>query len=468
MSSTTSPNDGHSSMIVSRRKWEEELDEMLRNLNNAEQKEAGTELDMIANLVANDALQYANANGAAKQSAFVQHHHHQHHGGAQSSSGLGQQHHLSLEHSHMLAATSNGVQHLPNSGLNAYSNRLPSTSSSSTVCSASCSPTSSEALNGLLQRTNRPQPHHQQHMNSLLRTCSEGGLDSPLGVSGLLGNGAFLHNTPIKTEPLDVSGLMGINPINSNFHNMGLAGTSSVPNTPSLGGLSGLNFNNQGGPRSAPNSASHLTVPADLSLSLSVPGIPTSAQSAPTPKTRHRSSPNDQMLKCRYCPKKFRNDKLLEAHKVECRLIRLHECTICGKRFKARGGLQQHHRIHMQDKPYICKYCPKRFTQKSHVDQHERIHTGDKPFTCQYCGRNFRQRSQQLGHEATHAHSHPLVPRQRSSPVAIKEEIPSDLNAGPGLNNLAAMALNPNGASLSELHTFDVQQALGMMSASTH
>uniref|UniRef100_A0A1I7XZA1 C2H2-type domain-containing protein n=1 Tax=Steinernema glaseri TaxID=37863 RepID=A0A1I7XZA1_9BILA len=324
-------------------------------------------------------------------------------------------------------------------------------------------------------------------MNNLLRTCSEGGLDSPLGVSGLLGNGAFLHNTPIKTEPLDVTAsLMGINPIQHNFHNMNLAGTSSVPNTPSIGGLSGLNFNNQGGPRSAPNSASHITVP-ELSLSLSVPGIPTSVASAPTPKTRHRSSPNDQMLKlyhwlatvgevsrcrCRYCPKKFRTDKLLEAHKIECRLIRLHECTICGKRFKARGGLQQHHRIHMQDKPYICKYCPKRFTQKSHVDQHERIHTGDKPFTCQYCGRNFRQRSQQLGHEATHAHSGVnLVGRaQRASPgiVGIKEEVPSEMNSGQSLNNLAAMALNQNGGGLGDLHNFDVQQAIDMMSASIH
>ncbi|TKR59786.1 hypothetical protein L596_029410 [Steinernema carpocapsae] len=430
------------------------------------------ELDMIANLVANDALQYAShTNGGVKQSAFVQHHQQHHHG--QSSSGLGQHHQgLSLEHQHMLA-TSNAVQQSPNNGLNAYGSVLPSSSSSSNGCSASCSPTSSDALNGLLQRSNRHHAGHHQHMNHLLRTCSEG--ESPLGVSGLLGNGAFLHNHPIKTEPLDVSGLMGINPINSNFHNMSLAGTSSVPSTPGLGGLSGINFNHHGGPRSAPNPTSHLSVP-ELSLSLNVSALGNSVSSSSTPKPRHRSSPHDSLMKCRYCPKKFKTEKTLETHKIECRLVRLHECTVCGKRFKARGGLQQHHRIHIQDKPYICKFCPKRFTQKSHVDQHERIHTGDKPFTCTYCGRHFRQRSQQLGHEATHAHSGVnLVPGPSNGrrlspggPSQIKQESSSNnIPTGPVLNDLAAMALSQSGP-MGNLRNFDVQQALDMMSTSAH
>ncbi|KAH7723649.1 zinc finger protein [Aphelenchoides avenae] len=390
---------------------------------------------MIANLISKDALLYANRkmmgdNGSADMLAaqgmnvFG--------GGGPSSSACpsGNQMQMSGGGSdgHRLHASGSGAH---NGGTQVVMNGTRLSSSSSDESPPSCSPPTSDALNSLLHQHNQQQQqqqHHSQQSHLSMSGQRQSGIvtngsgllnDSTVDITGLL-------NHQLKTEPFDVSGILGMSHINGHLQNVSLAGPSGVSHlsaSSSLGSLPGLHFPSHsnvagGGLVSGTSNASGL--PSGILSQMQSPsasgsglhGVNASiSQSSAHPsapgviRQRHRSSTNDSMMKCTYCPKKFPNQNVLRSHMEECRMLRVHECSQCGKRFKARGGLQQHNRIHLQDRPYQCHYCPKRFTQKSHVDQHERIHTGLKPFSCQFCGRAFRQRSQQMGHEATHANS---------------------------------------------------------------
>ncbi|CAD5206473.1 unnamed protein product [Bursaphelenchus okinawaensis] len=289
--------------------------------------------------------------------------------------------------------------------------------------------------------TSIPQKVHTTYLQPLIAQPEQHGNNNLLhGVDFAFSN---IH------EQFDVSNILNMSHINGHLQNVSLASTAHL--AANGGNLNSSPFNGHHVVAAVASSSANnnpgtllnsMQTTANLNglnnhvqtMDNSNPSTQSNAGSTTSSgvRTRHRSSANDSMFKCNYCPKKFTEQNSLRMHMEECRLVRSHECPQCGKRFKARGGLQQHNRIHLQERPYHCHYCPKRFNQKSHLDQHERIHTGQKPFACQYCGRAFRQRSQQMGHEATHTNASGILTssglglhHQQSTQVATMVQQPS-------------------------------------------
>ncbi|XP_070163872.1 zinc finger protein 852 [Polyergus mexicanus] len=111
---------------------------------------------------------------------------------------------------------------------------------------------------------------------------------------------------------------------------------------------------------------------------------------------------------CRYCGKRFPNNRTLETH------IRVHtgerpfKCQYCEKSFSQRGNLINHTRIHSNPRSYTCEVCGKSFNQRATLRDHGLLHTGEKPHVCNICGKAFTVSAALRRHMFNHAENKPF------------------------------------------------------------
>ncbi|XP_050454070.1 zinc finger protein 436-like [Cataglyphis hispanica] len=111
---------------------------------------------------------------------------------------------------------------------------------------------------------------------------------------------------------------------------------------------------------------------------------------------------------CRYCGKRFPNNRTLETH------IRVHtgerpfKCQYCDKSFSQRGNLINHTRIHSNPRSYTCEVCGKKFNQRATLRDHGLLHTGEKPHVCNVCGKAFTVSAALRRHMFNHAENKPF------------------------------------------------------------
>ncbi|XP_072750632.1 uncharacterized protein [Anoplolepis gracilipes] len=111
---------------------------------------------------------------------------------------------------------------------------------------------------------------------------------------------------------------------------------------------------------------------------------------------------------CKYCGKRFPNNRTLETH------IRVHtgerpfKCQYCEKSFSQRGNLINHTRIHSNPRSYTCEVCGKSFNQRATLRDHGLLHTGEKPHVCNVCGRAFTVSAALRRHMFYHAEHKPF------------------------------------------------------------
>lgn len=91
-----------------------------------------------------------------------------------------------------------------------------------------------------------------------------------------------------------------------------------------------------------------------------------------TRHTKERHTETHVRYKCSSCPKDFRTQKLLSAHKRMHTDQRLFECTECSKSFKTSEVLKEHQKLHSGIKTYLCRYCGAAFAQRAGKRCHER------------------------------------------------------------------------------------------------
>lgn len=91
-------------------------------------------------------------------------------------------------------------------------------------------------------------------------------------------------------------------------------------------------------------------------------------------------------------------------------------CGFCPRTFRSQSALLAHRRIHTGETPYQCPYCSKSFKQVAHLDTHLRVHTGEKPYLCKYCPKSFTQKSNRNRHEQVHELSGKTRPVKGSVP----------------------------------------------------
>ena len=77
----------------------------------------------------------------------------------------------------------------------------------------------------------------------------------------------------------------------------------------------------------------------------------------------------------------------------------LNSCKYCEKKFSQQRALKAHEKIHTGEKLHSCKYCEKKFSQQHSAKEHERIHTGEKPYSCKNCNYRATSRGNMTKHE---------------------------------------------------------------------
>ena len=102
---------------------------------------------------------------------------------------------------------------------------------------------------------------------------------------------------------------------------------------------------------------------------------------------------------CKYCEKKFSQQRSLKAHERIHTGEKSYSCKYCEKKFSQQHLVKQHERIHTGEKPFSCKYCEKKFSQQHSAKEHERIHTGEKPYSCKNCNYRSNNNSNLKKHE---------------------------------------------------------------------
>ncbi|GAB1860638.1 Zinc finger protein 227 [Camponotus japonicus] len=111
---------------------------------------------------------------------------------------------------------------------------------------------------------------------------------------------------------------------------------------------------------------------------------------------------------CRFCGKRFPNNRTLETH------IRVHtgerpfKCQYCEKSFSQRGNLINHTRIHSNPRSYTCEVCGRSFNQRATLRDHGLLHTGEKPHVCNVCGKAFTVSAALRRHMFNHAEKKPF------------------------------------------------------------
>ena len=106
-----------------------------------------------------------------------------------------------------------------------------------------------------------------------------------------------------------------------------------------------------------------------------------------------------ELNSCKYCEKKFSQQRALKAHEKIHTGEKLHSCKYCEKIFSQQSLVKQHERTHTGEKPFSCRYCEKKFSQQHSAKEHERIHTGEKPYSCKNCNYRATSRGNMTKHE---------------------------------------------------------------------
>lgn len=161
-------------------------------------------------------------------------------------------------------------------------------------------------------------------------------------------------------------------------------------------------------------------------------------------RVRHDVVPDNEMLPCEFCGKKFKIQEYLEHHvknmhsenpaknreRHPCSIcgkilssltaLRNHEdkhsldtmtteevkkigCDLCGMKFRLKCYLFNHmHNAHIRQK-YICTHCSKGFYKKHEMEDHVRQHTMETPFVCEFesCGKSFHRKKNLLVHRVS-------------------------------------------------------------------
>lgn len=96
-------------------------------------------------------------------------------------------------------------------------------------------------------------------------------------------------------------------------------------------------------------------------------------------------------FKCSVCFHRFESQSELITHSIESHqedsLLR---CKYCPLKFKRRSQLTVHIFEHTGKVKYQCESCHIPLWSRKHQIEHMRIHTGEKPFTCEVCQKKFR------------------------------------------------------------------------------
>ena len=107
----------------------------------------------------------------------------------------------------------------------------------------------------------------------------------------------------------------------------------------------------------------------------------------------------NELDSCKYCEKKFLQQRSLKTHERIHTGEKMHSCKYCEKKFSQQSLVKQHERIHTGEKPFSCKHCEKKFSQQHSAKEHERIHTGEKPYSCKNCNYRATSRGNLTKHE---------------------------------------------------------------------
>lgn len=100
-------------------------------------------------------------------------------------------------------------------------------------------------------------------------------------------------------------------------------------------------------------------------------------------------------LKCGTCKRFYKNEELLEKHKILMHSHREFSCYICGKLFGVKYNLSRHMISHSNEKTFKCEFCCKKFKTDATLRSHIRVvHEGNKKkvyknYKCNLCNKAF-------------------------------------------------------------------------------
>ncbi|CAL4097346.1 unnamed protein product, partial [Meganyctiphanes norvegica] len=98
---------------------------------------------------------------------------------------------------------------------------------------------------------------------------------------------------------------------------------------------------------------------------------------------------NDQLLACKECDLKFKNNILLSVHMKIHRMKKPFMCPDCDFRSLSQKDLQEHMKNHKLDKYLICIKCNATFAEKNLFEIHAKTHDTHTDFNCSKCNEFF-------------------------------------------------------------------------------
>lgn len=112
--------------------------------------------------------------------------------------------------------------------------------------------------------------------------------------------------------------------------------------------------------------------------------------------------------RCAKCGHRFKTRSELESHATIHLHDVPFVCNQCSRAFNHKGNYKRHLISHLDPQglqlpKYPCKYCGKRFPNNRTLETHMRVHTGEKPFNCELCKKSFSQKGNLLNHMKIHS-----------------------------------------------------------------
>ena len=125
------------------------------------------------------------------------------------------------------------------------------------------------------------------------------------------------------------------------------------------------------------------------------------------PTQMQNASTNMSAVSCPQCPRIFKNNRKLYAHRVIAHEEKTIMCSDCGATFARQNQLRRHIRFKHDLKMNVpCPHCDLVLFNEISLYRHNRIHHKDKRFPCQYCSQYFAKREELKEH---HAQVHPEI-----------------------------------------------------------